>query len=149
MSCAARRRNGTGTSVPGRRSCLQWRRREAAMTRRRLFHLGLWGPKVDEGVDWEIEHHIEERIDELMAEGRTRLEAEEEARWAFGDVAGVRREMRRIDRQRERSMQMRDVLGTVWQDVRYGLRGLVRDSTFTVSLILTMGLGIGANVGMF
>lgn len=44
---------------------------------RHLFHLG----KVEDVVDWEIRHHIEERADELMAaQGLSREEAQREAR---------------------------------------------------------------------
>jgi predicted permease len=116
---------------------------------RRLFHLGLWGPEVDEGVEWEIEHHIEERADELEAEGLSRAEALAEARRSFGDVEAVRRELRAMDRERDRRNRMVVWLETVGQDLGYGLRGLGRNPGFAAALVLTLGLGIGATVAVF
>ena len=119
------------------------------MRRRRLFHLGLWGPSTSEGVDWEIEHHINERIDQLVQRGLSRQQAELEARRTFGDIARVRRELREIDREMELRMKWGQWLDTVLQDIRYGLRGVRRNPGFALALTLTLGLGIGANVAMF
>lgn len=117
--------------------------------RRRVFHLGLWGPKVDEGVDWEIEHHMQERIDELVATGLSREDAEAQARTDFGDVARVRRELRGIDRAVQRRFRFGVWLETLLHDIRYGARGLRRNPGFAIAIMLTLGLGIGANVSLF
>lgn len=40
-------------------------------------------------------------------------------------------------------------MGTVWQDVRYGLRRLARNPSFTVCTVMTLALGVGAASAIF
>ena len=40
-------------------------------------------------------------------------------------------------------------MGSIWQDLKYGLRTLLRRPTFTLIAVLTIALGIGANSAIF
>ena len=113
---------------------------------KRLFHLG----GTDDVVEWEIDHHLEERADELMAtRGLDRAEALREARRAFGDLSSVREEMRSESRSRARRVGLANAARGMTQDVRLAVRRLRARPVFALVAILVLGLGIGANAAVF
>src|SRR3954469_4225902 len=96
---------------------------------------------VDRELDDEFQYHLERQTAVFVQGGMTPDAARAAARRVLGNIAYHKEEAR-------------DTRGTRWieeflGDVRFGARSLRRARVFSVAVIATLALGIGANTAMF
>ena len=89
----------------------------------------------------ELRFDLESRQADLAAEGLSPEEASRRARMELGGETQVREACREV-----RPIAL---LESVVQDIRYALRTMKKNLTFSVVVILTLALGIGASTAIF
>jgi predicted permease len=89
----------------------------------------------------ELEAHLQHEVDDNQARGMTEYEARRQARVKLGSARRVRETV-----WEKNSLEW---LETALRDLRYAIRTLLRSPGFTVTAVLVMALGIGANVALF
>ncbi|HEX3157196.1 MAG TPA: ADOP family duplicated permease, partial [Gemmatimonadaceae bacterium] len=118
---------------------------------RRAFRLAVRKPeRTMADVDIELRFHVEQRVEQLVASGWTRADAEAEARRRFGpswDEAV--RQLHCSGNTREDRLAMRERLDSLWRDVRQAVRALRRAPRFAAAAVLTLALGLGSTTVIF
>lgn len=88
-----------------------------------------------------IQEHLEVLIEEFMDEGMSRKEAEHAAKKKFGNPT--------VLTERSRQAWQWPLLESFWADIKLCLRRLRKSPGFSVTVLLTLAIGIGANTAVF
>jgi len=97
--------------------------------------------RVDRDIADELQSHIDLRIEANVAAGMSPDEARRDALLRFGNPTATR--------ERVTSADAALGLSSFWRDIRYAARQLRKAPGFTLTVIATLAIGIGANISVF
>jgi macrolide transport system ATP-binding/permease protein len=89
----------------------------------------------------EMAEHLQEKVEELMSGGMPRQDAETAARRQFGNVL--------LLEEHGREVWQWATFDAILRDLKYAFRQLRRNPGFTITVLLTLSVAIGANTAVF
>ena len=97
--------------------------------------------RLNREIDAELQSHIALRIDANIAAGMSPQEARRDALLRFGNPTTTK--------ERVASVDALLAVESVWTDVCYAWRQLLKSPGFAITAVLTLAIGIGANTAIF